>query len=210
MKSYQTGGDLAPRDVVSRAMLREAWRTHHPCVYLSLEGLNAKFIKERFPLIRATCLQYKLDITQERIPVFPAAHYMMGGVAVDLEGRTTLENLFAAGEVAANGVHGANRLASNSILEGLVFGARAARAMAESKPPSKPPVFPSDRFGEPYILPETKRDLLTLAWDKVGVFRNRRGLERSLEHLDRLDEAMRGRFLTHGPRRCKTLGLTFP
>ncbi len=130
MERYDPLGDLAPRDRVSRALVRESLRTGRP-VYLSLERLDPDFVHERFPLISDACRRAGLDLARDRIPVGPAAHYVMGGVQTDLDGRTTIPGLYAAGEVACTGVHGANRLASNSLLEGLVFGARAGCAMRE-------------------------------------------------------------------------------
>ncbi len=105
-------------------------------MFLSLQHLDPAFIHARFPTISAACRDAGLDLARDPIPVSPAAHYMMGGVETDLEGRTSVPHLFAAGEVASTGVHGANRLASNSLLEGLVFGARAARAMQEATRPA--------------------------------------------------------------------------
>jgi L-aspartate oxidase len=128
MTRYEPAGDLASRDLVSRAIVREIERTRAP-VYLSLAHLEAAFVRARFPTIAEACANVGLDLARDRIPVSPAAHYIMGGVETDLEGRTSTSGLFAAGEVACTGVHGANRLASNSLLEGLVFGARAADAM---------------------------------------------------------------------------------
>jgi L-aspartate oxidase len=121
--------ELAPRDQVARAILREARAERGP-VRLDLRHLDPERVRRRFPRIHSTCLRYGLDITRDPIPVTPAAHYVMGGVATDLLGRSTLPGLYASGECAGTGVHGANRLASNSLLEGLVFGARAAAAMA--------------------------------------------------------------------------------
>ena len=128
MARYEPAGDLASRDLVSRAIVREMERTRAP-VYLSLAHLDAAFVRARFPTISDACANAGLELARDRIPVSPAAHYMMGGVETDLDGRTSISGLFAAGEVACTGVHGANRLASNSLLEGLVFGARAANAM---------------------------------------------------------------------------------
>jgi L-aspartate oxidase len=128
MFRYETAGDLASRDRVSRAITREEMRTGRP-VFLSLQQLEPSYVHTRFPLIADACRRAGLDLARDPIPVGPAAHYIMGGVVTDLDGRTTLRGLYAAGEVACTGVHGANRLASNSLLEGLVFGARAAKGM---------------------------------------------------------------------------------
>ena len=128
MARYDPAGDLASSDRVSRAIVRESERTGRP-IFLSLEELDPDFVHERFPLISDACRRAGLDLARDRIPIGPAAHYVMGGVQSDIDGRTTIPGLFAAGEVACTGVHGANRLASNSLLEGLVFGARAGRAM---------------------------------------------------------------------------------
>jgi L-aspartate oxidase len=133
MHKYHPLGELAPRDVVARAIVHELeiMAVKDPVVYLDLAHMDSERLKARFPRIYSTCLQYNIDITTELVPVRPAAHYAMGGVRTDLEGRTTLAGLYAAGEAAATGVHGANRLASNSLLEGLVFGARAGQSMRE-------------------------------------------------------------------------------
>ena len=128
MARYEAAGELASRDRVSRAIMQEQARTNGP-VYLTLEHLDPEWVHDRFPTISAACQSAGLDLAREPIPVGPAAHYVMGGVDTDVWGRTTVGGLFAAGEVACTGVHGANRLASNSLLEGLVFGARAAAAM---------------------------------------------------------------------------------
>ena len=128
MTRYETAGDLAPRDRVARGIVREAQRTGRD-VYLTLDHLDPAFVHARFPLISQACRGAGLDLATDRIPVGPAAHYLMGGVVTDVDGRTTVAGLLAAGEVACTGVHGANRLASNSLLEGLVFGARAGAAM---------------------------------------------------------------------------------
>ena len=129
MKRYAEAQELAPRDVVARAIVSEMNRTSAQHVYLDMTAKSAEFLQKRFPRIYATCLSYGLDLATDVAPVCPAAHYMMGGVKTDLWGRTSLPGLYAAGETADTGVHGANRLASNSLLEGLVFGARAGDAM---------------------------------------------------------------------------------
>src|SRR5262249_4307730 len=124
-KRYDERGELAPRDIVARAIVAEARRTNQQWMYLDLTHLSATFLRERFPNIFETCLRYGLDLSKDLLPVSPAVHYVMGGVCTDTHGRTSLPGLYAAGEVACTGVHGANRLASNSLLEGLVFVAPA-------------------------------------------------------------------------------------
>ena len=131
MSRYHADGDLAPRDVVARSIVREVERTGGG-VFLTLAHLDADYVRRRFPTIAEMCGRLGLDLARDPIPVGPAAHYIMGGVDTDEWGRTSMAGLFAAGEVACTGVHGANRLASNSLLEGLVFGARAAIAMQET------------------------------------------------------------------------------
>src|ERR1700741_2452391 len=129
MKRYAEAQELAPRDIVARAIVSEMHRTQSTHVYLDMTSKSAEFLQKRFPRIYVTCLSYGLDLATDMAPVCPAAHYMMGGVKTDLWGRTSVPGLYAAGEPADTGVHGANRLASNSLLEGLVFGARAGEAM---------------------------------------------------------------------------------
>ncbi len=133
MERYHPLQELAPRDVVARAIVAEMKRTGAPPRASGSDAIGRPgFVRARFPRIYETCLRYGIDLERQAAPVAPAAHYAMGGVRTDLDGRTTLPGLFAAGEAACTGVHGANRLASNSLLEGVVFGARAGRAMAES------------------------------------------------------------------------------
>jgi L-aspartate oxidase len=122
--------ELAPRDVVAQAIVRQMEKTKHPNVYLDLTHLDKALVRRRFPGIEKVCRGFGLDITADLIPVRPGAHYMIGGVTVDAEGRTTIPGLWAAGEVTSSGLHGANRLASNSLLEGLVFGAACGRGAA--------------------------------------------------------------------------------
>src|SRR5262245_15247457 len=137
-RRYDDRGELAPRDIVARAIVAEMERTGSRWMYLDLTHLKADFLRERFPKIFETCLRYGLDLTKDQLPVSPATHYVMGGVKTDTRGRTTLAGLYAAGEIACTGVHGANRLASNSLLEGLVFGARAGAAAIEDSLPGLP------------------------------------------------------------------------
>ncbi|HEY6252771.1 MAG TPA: L-aspartate oxidase [Candidatus Angelobacter sp.] len=133
MPKYHDMAELAPRDVVARAIAHELeiCRLKEPVVYLDMTHLEEDHVKTRFPRIYQTCLKHNVDITVDFVPIRPAAHYLMGGVRTDLDGRSSLPGLYVAGEVACTGVHGANRLASNSLLEGLVFGARASRAMQQ-------------------------------------------------------------------------------
>jgi L-aspartate oxidase len=138
MSRYHPRGDLATRDVVSRSILTECRNSGSATAFLDATVIEHTLVERRFPHIFETCLNLGLDIRKELIPVYPAAHYMMGGVLADSEGRTTLPGLFAAGETASNGVHGANRLASNSLLEGLVFGARVGQSMALARSPFAP------------------------------------------------------------------------
>jgi len=186
MTRYETAGDLAPRDRVSRAIVRESRRTGQP-VYLSLEQLDPDFVYERFPLISEACRRAGLDLARDRIPVGPAAHYVMGGVRTDLDGRTTIPGLFAAGEVACTGVHGANRLASNSLLEGLVFGARAGRAMRADDAPKVDSASQSRARSASGSAPRLQADPVELSrvmWQDVGLFRDREGLMRALAVFD--------------------------
>lgn len=137
MKKYHEAQELAPRDVVARAIVSEMQHTNSTHVFLDMTKKSEEFLKKRFPRIYETCVSYGLDLASDLAPVCPAAHYMMGGVKTDLNGRTSLPGLYAAGETAATGVHGANRLASNSLLEGLVFGALAGQAMMKDAPAGK-------------------------------------------------------------------------
>jgi L-aspartate oxidase len=132
MPEEDARAELAPRDIVARAIVRTMERTQHPNVYLDLSHLDPERVRQRFPGIDRVCQSFGLDITRDRIPVRPGAHYTIGGVTVDAAGRTSLANLWAAGEVTSSGLHGANRLASNSLLEGLVFGASCGRGAAEA------------------------------------------------------------------------------
>ncbi len=194
MKNYHTDAELAPRDVVSRVIISEMVRTSSNHVYLDLTHLNAEFIKKRFPRIYTTCLQYNVDITKELVPVSPAAHYIMGGVKTDKEGVTNVKGLYAAGEVACTGVHGANRLASNSLLEGLVFGARAGRAALNFQISNKQLKVSSKeltrypRFTRHSPIPdyeETRHELRKLMWERVGIIRCEESLSEARDKLER-------------------------
>jgi L-aspartate oxidase len=191
MPRYHEAAELAPRDIVSRAIVMEMHRTKSEFAYLDMTSLNAAHIQKRFPRIYSTCLEYNLDITTDLMPIRPAAHYAMGGVATDLDGATTLPGLFAAGEVACTGVHGANRLASNSLLEGLVFGAHAARAMIAQKSAAKPsemehpltdPATPAPAISAKDIG-KLLCDIRNVMEEKVGVIRTGDHLQHAVKHL---------------------------
>ncbi|MBL8151586.1 MAG: L-aspartate oxidase [Blastocatellia bacterium] len=186
MANYDQREELAPRDIVSRAIVAEMLKTDAPYVYLDLTHLSASFIRQRFPKIFATCLKYNCDITKDLIPVSPAAHYVMGGVRTDTEGRTSLPGLYAAGEVTSTGVHGANRLASNSLLEGLVFGARAAiTALNESL--NLPEIREAGRELQTenwQINQQVRSEISNLMWLYAGIKRSKDGLEKALTKLN--------------------------
>jgi L-aspartate oxidase len=188
MHRYDSAGELAARDVVARAIVRESERTDAP-VYLSLAHLNPGFVRDRFPGIAMMCRQAGLDLAGDRIPVGPAAHYVMGGVETDLWGRTSVPGLFAAGEVACTRVHGANRLASNSLLEGLVFGARAGHAMQQALTPAalpRPELRPLSLNGQPplAVRPRSEGEIRDLMWRSVGLFREREALRVAVQALE--------------------------
>jgi L-aspartate oxidase len=179
--------ELAPRDQVARAIARENRAGRGP-VTLDLSHLDPDHIRSRFPRIAATCARYGVDLTKDPVPVTPAAHYVMGGVATDLSGRATLPGLYAAGEVAGTGVHGANRLASNSLLEGLVFGARASEAMADDPAPAAVGAVadvspPADEAGGAEGDPTLVATLRRRAWDSLGLERDGAGLRGLLDDL---------------------------
>jgi L-aspartate oxidase len=173
--------ELAPRDVVSRAIVAELERTGAPHVFLDLTHRGAEFIQARFPRIWETCLRYGVDISRQPAPVHPAAHYAMGGVWTDLEGRTGIPRLYAAGEAASTGVHGANRLASNSLLEGVVFGARAGVAMQEW---ASAPFLEKGSAPEPAFPCAVEDEVRRLAWEKCGIARTAAPLSQALERLE--------------------------
>jgi L-aspartate oxidase len=173
--------ELAPRDVVSRAIVIEMERTGAPHVLLDLSHREAGFVSRRFPRIYETCLQYGIDLEKQPAPVHPAAHYAMGGIRTDLEGRTNIKGLYAAGEAACTGVHGANRLASNSLLEGVVYGARAGHDMISHS---------SAKRGQGHLPAASKFPrieeawLRQLAWEKCGIVRSGEALQQAIDALD--------------------------
>lgn len=186
MKRYDRRADLAPRDIVARAIDDQLKKTGDECVFLDVRHLDDKIITQDFPNIFKTCLKYGLNITESLIPVVPAAHYICGGVVTDLKGQTSIKGLYAGGETACTGVHGANRLASNSLLEALVFAKRAALdAIEYSKNVTINKSIPLwDDSGttdtEEWILvSHNKRELQQIMWDYVGIVRSNLRLNRA-------------------------------
>ena len=196
MPRYHEAAELAPRDVVARAITLEMQKTRGEFVYLDMTSLDSEHVKKRFPRIFSTCMQYNIDITADLVPIRPAAHYAMGGVATDLHGGASLPGLFAAGEVASTGVHGANRLASNSLLEGLVFGARSASAMLNNHtaaPFPSPPLNPgAERSPAPTAaavpadLTKAVEEARAILWQKVAIIRNGKQLSEAVKHLSEI------------------------
>ncbi|MHB1036721.1 MAG: L-aspartate oxidase [Pirellulales bacterium] len=190
MPDYDSRAELAPRDVVSRAIVSQMAKTQHPNVYLDLSHLPSTLVRERFPGIGALCAEFGLDITRDRIPVRPGAHYMVGGVTVDARGRTTLPGLWAAGEVTSSGLHGANRLASNSLLEAMVFGKRvgqeASRAAAGIVDDyhALPLENPAAEDGSELLdLIDIRNSLKSQMWRSAGVRRDAAGLSEAAENI---------------------------
>jgi len=192
MTKYHPLGALAPRDIVARAIHQEMLERGDHCVYLDLSpsGMTPERIRERFPHIYTTCAQFGLDITQQPIPVVPAAHYECGGILVDEFGRTNIRRLYAVGEVACTGLHGANRLASTSLLEGLVWGYHAAHHLAEQNFPRPACEIPAwqDETGEvdPALIAQDETVIRHTMWNYVGLTRSQRRLERAREGLGHL------------------------
>jgi len=203
MLEFDPRGELAPRDVVARAITVVMQRTHQANVFLDLSHLDAAMVRRKFPGMAEICQRFGLDLARDRIPVRPGAHYMIGGVTVDASGRTTVPGLFAAGEVTSSGLHGANRLASNSLLEGLVYGARAGEAATvdilttaggsvATDVEFRVPAIANPRAGEAALadggnaldLADIRNSLRALMWRHVGVERDGGSLVEALETVE--------------------------
>ena len=225
MKRYHEAQELAPRDVVARGITSEMQRTNSKHVYLDMTSKSCEFFEKRFPRIYAACLQCGLDLAADLAPVSPAAHFAVGGVKTDRWGRTSLPGLYAAGETAATGVHGANRLASNSLLEGLVFGARVGLAMMQDAPGSKKSSSPlpgalapktwndADKHPEKaksnHANAEALEKLREIMWKQAGILRSGKELRSAIEALAAIDLPLleRDSRAPHELRNLRTLAL---
>ncbi len=197
MEKYHPLKDLAPRDIVAQAIDNELKTSGAECVYLDISHRDADFVKERFPNIYQQCLEYGFDLTKEPLPVVPAAHYMCGGVVVDASGRTSHDNLYAVGEVSMTGLHGANRLASNSLLEALVFSYQAAQAARETLPQLYKPnasMVPAWNPGgatnsdEAVVVSHNWDEIRRMMWNYVGIVRSDRRLHRARSRIDLIQQ----------------------
>ena len=220
MHAYDPRKELAPRDIVAYAIDTELKRRGDEYVLLDLRHLSPDAVREHFPYIYSTCLtKFKLDITAEPIPVVPAAHYSCGGVVTDIDGRTNVDGLYAAGEVSMTGVHGANRLASNSLLEALVFSDRALRtsiAGRETLTAEVPEVAPWDDSGtlnseEWILIAHNRREIQEIMWDYVGIVRSDLRLGRALRRLELIQKEVEDFYkrtkVTEGLIELRNIGL---
>jgi len=210
MERYHPKGELAPRDIVSCAIATELHKTGAKNVYLDLTHLDPGFVQKRFPNIYNTCLGFDQDITARPVPVSPAMHYIMGGVSTDMDGATSVSGLFAAGECACTGIHGANRLASNSLLEGLVYGARAGAAAARSdkSPEIRSVVSKVEPLTPVRTIPEhdeIRGALRRLMWERVGIVRCGASLEAARKELGEWEFILDANYLTRRELELKNM-----
>lgn len=204
MEKFHPKAELAPRDVVARAIDHEMKRLGHDCVYLDITDKNEAFIQEHFPNIYKRCLQFGIDITKEAIPVVPAAHYTCGGIVTDLNGQTDISNLYAIGETAHTGLHGANRMASNSLLECLVFARSAAKHIREQLDTTIPlPAIPD--WDASLVVPAREAvaishnwdELRRFMWDYVGIVRSTDRLQKAYQRLTLLKQEIKDYYSKH-------------
>lgn len=198
MDRFDERAELAPRDIVARAIDHEMKRLGADCLYLDISHRPADFIEEHFPTIAARCREYGIDITREPIPIVPAAHYTCGGVMVDEHARTDVNQLYAVGETSFTGLHGANRMASNSLLECLVYGRAAARAVNEQSPhvpePPEVPEWDESRVrdsDEDVVIAHNWDELRHFMWDYVSIVRTTKRLQRAKHRADMLHSEIR-------------------
>ena len=195
MTKFHPKAELAPRDIVARAIDHEMKRLGSDCVYLDISHKSAEFLESHFPTVKAQCLAYGIDITKEPIPVVPAAHYTCGGIMVNQKGQTDLWNLYAIGETAFTGLHGANRMASNSLVECIVYGRSAAAAINLNLAdiPEPEPARPWDESrvthsDEDVIISHNWDELRRFMWDYVGIVRTQKRLERAQHRVELLQK----------------------
>jgi L-aspartate oxidase len=196
MPKYHKDAELAPRDIVARAIDAELKRTGQDCAWLDISFKGRAFLKKRFPQIYSRCLELGIDIAKSPIPVVPATHFFCGGVRVDKDGRTAMPGLYAAGETAYTGLHGANRLASNSLLEACVFAHRAAEAAAADRPSAPRAARKAEAWNygdarpsdEAVIISHNWEEIRTLMWNYVGIVRSDKRLERARRRIEIISE----------------------
>ena len=203
--AHDKRGSLAPRDIVARAIDDEIKRRGDPCVYLDITSRSRAFLQKRFPNIYAECMKYGIDMATDGIPVVPAAHYFCGGMEADVRGRSALPGLYAAGEVTCTGLHGANRLASNSLLEAAVCAYNAAQSVLQrhEKNAWTPPEIPDWQYGdavpsdEAVVVEHNWNEVRTCMWDYVGIVRTNKRLERALSRIQNLRREIRQYYLDY-------------
>jgi L-aspartate oxidase len=203
MGRHHPDADLAPRDVVAHAIDYEMKRTGEDCVLLDMSARSESYLRDRFPNIHAECLRFGIDMTRQPIPVVPAAHYMCGGVKVDKNGKSSVSGLWAVGETTSSGLHGANRLASNSLLEGAVYGHRAAVAVLADPPPA-PAFDPPDwdigsaaASDEAVVVSHNWDEVRRSMWNYVGIVRSDKRLERAARRIALLKEEIHEYYWQH-------------
>ncbi len=195
MHRFDKRGELAPRDIVARAIDHEMKRLGSDCVYLDISHKSPDFLLHHFPTVKARCLELGIDITRDPIPVVPAAHYTCGGVMVDIHGRTDIDNLYAIGETSFTGLHGANRMASNSLLECMVYGRSAANHIVANFEQAPAPRSAADwdesqvtDSDEDVVISHNWDELRRFMWDYVGIVRTDKRLERALRRAELLQQ----------------------
>ncbi|MBN1269643.1 MAG: L-aspartate oxidase [Kiritimatiellae bacterium] len=205
MEKYDSRGSLAPRDVVARAIDNEMKTRGDRCVFLDITHKSKQFLRKRFPNIYAACLRFGVDMARDHIPVVPAAHYCCGGVEAGTDGATALPGLYAVGEVACTGLHGANRLASNSLLEALVCSANMAERVIRERPPEPADsvTIPDWKYGdavpsdEAVVVEHNWNEVRTAMWDYVGIVRTDKRLERATRRIENLRQEIRQYYLAY-------------